>query len=75
MLLRGKVQQMSPQARIEALRNAPANGWAAFSEDEEKLVGYGSTYDEVVELAEKNGIAEPVIVKIPENWDDRALVS
>ena len=66
---------MSRQARIEALKNAPANGWAAFSEDEERLVAYGNTYDEVVAKAEKNGVTEPVIVKIPENWNDRVLFS
>ena len=64
---------MSPQARIEALRNAPPNGWAAFSEDEERIVAYGSTYDEVVSVAEKEGVLEPVVVKIPETWDDLAL--
>jgi hypothetical protein len=55
---------MGPQARIDALKNAPANGWVAFSEDEERVVAYASTYDEVVEMAEKNGVTEPVIVKI-----------
>jgi hypothetical protein len=66
---------MTPQARIDILKNAPANGWVAFLEDEERLVAYGSTYDEVVELAEKNGVTDPVIVKIPENWNERALAS
>jgi Family of unknown function (DUF5678) len=66
---------MGPQARIDALKNAPANGWVAFSEDEERVVAYASTYDEVVEMAEKNGVTEPVIVKIPENWNDRVLAS
>jgi hypothetical protein len=64
---------VSPQARIDALRQAPPNGWAAFSEDEEKLVAYGATYDEVVASAERQGISEPVVVKIPENWNDRIL--
>ena len=64
---------MGPQARIEALRGAPSNGWAAFSEDEERLIAYGATYDEVVASAEKNGVSDPVVVKIPENWDDRVL--
>jgi uncharacterized protein DUF5678 len=66
---------MGPQARIDALKNAPANGWVAFSEDEERVVAYASTYDEVVEMAEKNGVNDPVIVKIPENWNDRVLAS
>ena len=64
---------MSPQARIEALRGAPANGWAAFSEDEESLVAYGATYDEVVANAEKRGVSDVVVVKVPENWEDKVL--
>ena len=64
---------MTPQARIEALKNGPSNGWAAFSEDEEKLIAYGKTYDEVVEVAEKAGVSELVVVKIPDNWNDRVL--
>lgn len=68
-----EVPHMSPEARIEALRNAPLNGWVAFSEDEELLVAYGSTYDEVVEQSEKKGISDPVVVKIPSNWHDMVL--
>jgi len=64
---------MSPQARIEALQKAPSNGWAAFSEDEERIVAYGATYDEVVESAGKQGVADPVVVKIPETWNDLVL--
>jgi Family of unknown function (DUF5678) len=64
---------MTPQSRIEALKNAPPNGWAAFSEDEEKVVAYGKTYDEVVEIAQKAGVSDPVVVKIPKNWNDRIL--
>jgi hypothetical protein len=68
-----EVFPMSPEARIEALRNAPRNGWAAFSEDEETLVAYGTTYDEVVMKAEASGVTEPVIVKVPDNWNDLVL--
>src|ERR1700678_2731234 len=64
---------MHPQDRIEALKSAPPNGWIAFSEDEQRVVAQGLSYDEVVELAEKNGVTEPVVVKVPENWDDRVL--
>lgn len=64
---------MSPEARIEALRNAPPNGWAAFSEDEERVVAYGSTYDEAVTKAAENGVPEPVLVKVPHSWNDLAL--
>jgi hypothetical protein len=64
---------MSPEARIEALKNAPRDGWAAFSETEDRLVAYGATYDEAVENSAKNGVAEPVIVKVPPTWSDLAL--
>lgn len=66
---------MDPQARLDALKNAPPNGWVAFSEDEETLIGYALTYEEAVEKAEKNGVSDPVIVKVPENWNDRVLAS
>lgn len=45
---------------------APSNGWIAFSEDEEQLVAYGATYEEVVTKAEKQGVADLVVVKVPE---------
>jgi hypothetical protein len=64
---------MSPEARIDALRNAPPDGWVAFSEDEERLVAYGLSYDEVVQKSRENGVPEPVVVKVPENWNDLAL--
>ncbi|MFY9690766.1 MAG: DUF5678 domain-containing protein [Candidatus Acidiferrales bacterium] len=73
MMRTAEVSPMSPEARIEALRNAPPNGWAAFSEDEEKLVAYGATYDEVVRKAEENGVTEPVLVKVPPSWNDMVL--
>ncbi len=57
---------MSPQAGIEALQKEPSNGWIAFSEDEEHLIAYGATYDEVVAKAEKQGVADLVVVKVPE---------
>jgi Fe2+ transport system protein FeoA len=70
MMPKVEVSPMSPEARIEALRNAPRNGWAAFSENEERLVAYGMTYDEVVRKSKENGVAEPVVVKVPDNWND-----
>ncbi len=52
--------------RLHALLNAPPNGWAAFSEDESRLVAYGETYEEAVAKAEQEGVGDPVLVKIPE---------
>lgn len=44
----------------------PSNGWIAFSQDEEQLIAYGATYDEVVANAEKQGVADLVVVQVPE---------
>jgi hypothetical protein len=73
MMKTAEVFPMSPEARIEALKNAPRNGWVAFSEDEERLVAYGTTYDEVVKNAEASGVTEPVVVKVPPTWNDMVL--
>ena len=51
---------------MEPLREALLKGWIAFSEDEERLIAYGATYDEVVANAEKQGVADLVVVKVPE---------
>ena len=64
---------MNPEDRIRILLNAPPNGWIAFTEDEERLVAYGASYHEVVETAEKQGISEPVLLKVPPDWEDLVL--
>ncbi|MBW2018352.1 MAG: hypothetical protein JRJ01_16190 [Deltaproteobacteria bacterium] len=66
---------MSPEDRVAALKNAPSGGWAAFSDDERDLVSYGETYDEALSNAEKNGVSDPVMVKIPEDWTERILAN
>jgi hypothetical protein len=63
---------MSPGDRIEALRNAPPGGWVAFSFDEERLITYGESYDDVVKKSEDLGERDPVIVKVPPDWSLRA---
>jgi hypothetical protein len=57
---------MSPEGSIEELQAAPADGWIAFSENEERLIAYGATYDEAVANAEKQGVSDLVVVKVPE---------
>lgn len=64
---------MKPEERINALLNAPPDGWVAFSQDESKVVAYGTTYDEVMSKAEAEGEQEPVLLKVPRNWNDRVL--
>jgi hypothetical protein len=44
----------------------PSNGWIGFSQDEEHLIAYGASYDEVVAKAEKQGVANLIVVKVPE---------
>ena len=70
-----QVRSMSPEARIKVLRAAPPDGWVAFSSDEERLVAYGKTYDEVVMKAEKNGEPDPVLTKVPKDWSMQVLSS
>jgi len=66
---------MSPEARLKALRDAPSDGWVAFSSDEERPVAYGKTYEEAVTNAEKNGESDPVLTKVPKDWSLRVLLS
>ena len=61
-----RLPKMSPKASIEPLQEALSKGWIAFSEDEERLIAFGATYDEVVANAEKQGVADLVVVKVPE---------
>ena len=65
---------MTPQERLEALMKAPPNGWVAFSEDESRVVAYGASYEEVVSKAELAGVADPVLVKVPEDWTAMVMV-
>jgi hypothetical protein len=64
---------MSPEARIAALKNAPADGWVAFSSDESAVIAYGLTYDEAVSNAELKGVSDPVLVKVPKDWAPAVL--
>jgi len=73
MMKTAEVPSMKPEDRIQALKNAPRNGWVAFSEDEERLVAYGESYDEVVRKSEESGVFEPVVVKVPPTWNDLVL--
>ncbi len=64
---------MSPEARIQALREAGAGTWLAFSEDESRVVATGASYDEVVKAAEDAGEDEPVITRVPNDWAPRVF--
>jgi hypothetical protein len=64
---------MTPEDRIKALEAAPPGGWVAFSADEERVVAYGDSYDDVVAKAEANGEPDPVITKVPPSWSTLVL--
>jgi hypothetical protein len=59
---------MEPKQRLEILKNAPPNTWLAFSEDESRVIGMAATYAEAVELAAKEGVDDPVLLKTPDEW-------
>ena len=65
---------MRPEERIEVLLKAPPGGWVAFGEDESSVVAYGATYDEAVSNAEKAGVSDPVLVKVPSDWTELVLL-
>jgi len=58
-----------------AREKAPLNGWIAFSEDDERPIAYGATYDEAVANAAKQGVSDLVVVKVPETWIYRASLT
>lgn len=64
---------MSADERVRILNEAKPNSWVAFSSDESRLVGCGETYSDAVADAEKNGEADPILVKIPDSWEPRAF--
>ena len=66
---------MSNEDRINALKNAPPDGWVAFSGDESRVVAYGTTYDEVVSSAQKSGENDPIVVKVPKDWTARVMTA
>jgi hypothetical protein len=57
------------------MSQATINEWIAFSEDDERLIACGATYDEVVANAEKQGASDLVVVKVPETWIYRVSVA
>ena len=64
---------MSPEARIRVLREAPPDGWVAFSAAESRLIAYGTTYEEAVAKSEESGEPDPVLVKLPKDWSMQVL--
>lgn len=70
---KGEGPMMSADDRVRILSEAKPNSWVAFSSDESELVGRGATYSEAVEDAEKHGEPDPLLIKIPDNWEPRVF--
>ena len=43
--------------------------WIALSQDETRIVGFGNTMREAVISAARNGVNEPILIKMPSNWN------
>ena len=59
---------MSPQQRLEVLREATPNSWIAFSQDESTVAAEAQSYSEAIHRAEESGEQDPVLVHVPEEW-------
>jgi hypothetical protein len=53
--------------------NGPLDCWVALSEDESRIVAVGDTFEEAVRNAEKAGVSDPILVKVPEDWTPRSF--
>jgi predicted RNase H-like HicB family nuclease len=68
-----KAVMMTDEERVRILSEAKLNSWVAFSSDESKLVGRGDSYEQAVEDAQKHGESDPLLIKIPDNWEPRVF--
>jgi len=59
-----KILDLSP-----VLANAPRNCWLALNEEQTTIVGRGETINEAVKEAQKNGVADPIIL-----WSPKTLI-
>jgi len=57
-----------PPAIVEELARVPANFWVALTPDESAIVFYAPTLDEAIAGAAEQGVAEPLLLKTPEDW-------
>jgi hypothetical protein len=64
---------MTDEERVRILSQAKPNSWVALSSDESKVVGRGDRYEEAIEDALKHGEDDPLLIKIPDNWEPRVF--
>jgi hypothetical protein len=59
------------ESRLAVLRTAPLDRWIALSADESRLIAAADTFEEIVIAVEKSGEADPVILRVPPDWELR----
>jgi hypothetical protein len=64
---------MTDEERIRILSEAKPNSWVALSSDESRVAGRGDSYEEAVEDALKHGESDPLLIKVPDNWQPRVF--
>lgn len=64
---------MTDEERIRILSEAKPNSWVALSSDESRVAGRGDSYGEAVEDARRHGENDPLLIKVPDNWEPRVF--
>jgi hypothetical protein len=64
---------MTDEERVRILSDAKPNSWVALSGDETRVAGRGDTYEQAVEDAHAHGESDPLLIKIPDNWEPRVF--
>ncbi len=66
--MEGKISDFS-----RMLLDSPKNCWLALNEEENKVVGSGSTFQEAALTARKNGVEDPLLIWSPQEWSSRVF--
>ena len=61
------------EERIRILSEAKPNSWLALSSDESRVAGRSDSYEEAVENALKHDESDPLLIKVPDNWEPRVF--
>ncbi len=65
---------MTDEERVQILREAKPNSWLALSSDESRVAGRGDSFEQAVEDAKEHGENDPLLIKVPDNWDPRVFL-
>ena len=65
---------MTDEERVQILREAKPNSWLALSSDESCVAGRGDSFEQAVEDAKEHGENDPLLIKVPDNWEPRVFL-